>query len=141
VKQPPGRQLEIAGACPARTSNGFQNRHHERRDALLEEDDRRSRKAPLLANLALLRNVLLDVLTVALGEQSLPQLREQLHSNPARPLTFLASSGTQNKRRCPGDQCCGHRQRRGNRGHQPVWEGEVSGERVREKLSAGPAEG
>lgn len=71
---------------------GVENRNHWRRDALLGEDGSRSRNATLLANLALLRNVLLGVLTAALGEQSLPQLRERLHSHPARGLTLLANS-------------------------------------------------
>lgn len=71
---------------------GVENRNHWRRDALMGEDGSRSRNATLLANLALLRNVLLGVMTAALGEQSLPQLREQLHSHPARCLTLLANS-------------------------------------------------
>jgi predicted transposase YbfD/YdcC len=71
---------------------GVENRNHWRRDALMGEDGSRSRNATLLANLALLRNVLLGVMTAALGEQSLPQMREQLHSRPARCLTLLANS-------------------------------------------------
>jgi len=45
-----------------------------------------------LANLALIRNVLLHVLTDALQEQSLPQLCERLLSHPARGPALLARS-------------------------------------------------
>ena len=68
---------------------GVENRHHWRRDALLGEDRRRSRNATLLANLALLRSAMLHVLSPHLETQSLPQLREQLRSHPARALAIL----------------------------------------------------
>ena len=71
---------------------GVENRNHWRRDALLGEDRSRSRNATLLANLALLRNVLLGVMAGELASQSLPQLRERLHSHPARCLALLANS-------------------------------------------------
>jgi predicted transposase YbfD/YdcC len=71
---------------------GVENRNHWRRDALLGEDKSRSRNATLLANLALLRNVLLHVMAPELEHQSLPQLRERLHSHPAHSLALLASS-------------------------------------------------
>lgn len=71
---------------------GVENRNHWRRDALMGEDGSRSRNANLLANLALLRNVLLQVMAPELETQSLPQLRERLHSRPALGLKLLASS-------------------------------------------------
>ena len=67
-------------------------RNHWRRDALLGQDGSRSRHPTLLANVALLRNALLAVLVEALEQQSLPQLRERLHSHPARGLALLAHS-------------------------------------------------
>jgi len=57
---------------------------------LLVED--RSRNATLLANLALLRNVLLEVMAPELEHQSLPPLRERLHCRPAHGLQLLARS-------------------------------------------------
>lgn len=71
---------------------GVEVRNHWRRDAVQGEDGSRSRNARLLANVALLRNVLLAVQAEALEEQSLPQLRERLHSHPARALALLADS-------------------------------------------------
>ncbi len=71
---------------------GVENRNHWRRDALLGEDHSRSRHPTLRANVALIRNVLLQVLAERLQEQSLPQLRESLHSHPGRGLALLAHS-------------------------------------------------
>jgi predicted transposase YbfD/YdcC len=71
---------------------GVEVRNHWRRDALMGEDGSRSRNARLLANLALIRNALLQVMSDRLEEQSLPQLRESLCSSPARCLTLLARS-------------------------------------------------
>lgn len=71
---------------------GVENRNHWRRDALMGEDGSRSRQATLLANLALIRNALLRVLSGALESQSLPQLRERLHSRPGRCLALLTDS-------------------------------------------------
>ena len=71
---------------------GVENRNHWRRDALMGEDGSRSRNATLLANVALIRNVLLAVMAGAWETQSLPQLREHLHSHPARCLALLATS-------------------------------------------------
>ncbi len=70
---------------------GVEVRNHWRRDALMGEDGSRSRHAKLLANLALIRNALLQVLSDALEEQSLTQLRESLHSHPGRCLELLAN--------------------------------------------------
>lgn len=71
---------------------GVENRNHWRRDALMGEDGSRSRNATLLANVALIRSALLQVMSSHLEARSLPQLREQLHSNPARCLAILTSS-------------------------------------------------
>ena len=71
---------------------GVENRNHWRRDALLGEDRSRSRQPTLLANVALIRNVLLQVLAEHLQKQSLPQLRERLHSHSGRRLALLAKS-------------------------------------------------
>ena len=71
---------------------GVENRNHWRRDALLGEDGTRSRHPTLLANLALIRNVLLGVLADSLEEHSLPALLERLHSHPDRCWALLARS-------------------------------------------------
>jgi hypothetical protein len=70
---------------------GVEIRNHWRRDALLGEDDSRSRKPSLLANLALLRSALLALLAERFPDQSLPQIREHLHSRPANCLAILRS--------------------------------------------------
>ena len=71
---------------------GVENRNHWRRDALMGEDKSRSRNATLLANVALIRSALLQVMSPHLESQTLPQLREQLHSRPARCLAILTQS-------------------------------------------------
>jgi predicted transposase YbfD/YdcC len=71
---------------------GVENRNHWRRDALMGEDGSRSRNATLLANLALIRSALLQVMAAHLETQSLPQLREHLHSRPAHALAILTCS-------------------------------------------------
>jgi len=71
---------------------GVENRNHWRRDALMGEDRSRSRNPTLLANMALLRSALLLVLSEPLQTRSLPQMREQLHSHPARCLALLTHS-------------------------------------------------
>jgi predicted transposase YbfD/YdcC len=71
---------------------GVENRNHWRRDALMGEDRSRSRNANLLANLALIRNALLAVLPIHLTTQSLPELRESLHSRPSACYALLRES-------------------------------------------------
>ena len=71
---------------------GVEIRNHWRRDALMGEDRSRSRNASLLANLALIRSALLQVMSGRLEKQSLPQLRECLRSSPARCLALLTQS-------------------------------------------------
>jgi len=56
------------------------------------EDRSRSRNPNLLANVALVRSPLLQVLERHFPEQSLPEIREHLHSRPGRCLTLLAST-------------------------------------------------
>lgn len=70
---------------------GVEIRNHWRRDAVMGEDGSRSRQPNLLANLALLRNLLLAVLADHFPDQPLPQIQEQLHSRPARGLALLRS--------------------------------------------------
>lgn len=67
---------------------GVENRNHWRRDALMGEDRSRSRNPNLLANLALIRNVLLAVLE-KLESHSLPETREFLHSRHRECLHLL----------------------------------------------------
>lgn len=71
---------------------GVEIRNHWRRDALMGEDRSRSRNATLLANVALIRNALLQILSDHLQERSLPEFRENLHSHPHRCLALLANS-------------------------------------------------
>jgi predicted transposase YbfD/YdcC len=70
---------------------GVEIRNHWRRDAILGEDRSRSRQPNLLANLALIRSALLFLLTNQSPDQSLPQIREHLHSRPAQCLNLLHS--------------------------------------------------
>jgi predicted transposase YbfD/YdcC len=84
----PGQWLELIRGH----WGGVEVRNHWRRDAVMGEDGSRSRNAKLLANVALIRNALLHVLSDGLQEQSLPQLRERLHSHPVRCLALLAQS-------------------------------------------------
>ena len=70
---------------------GVEVRNHWRRDALLGEDGSRSRKANLLANVALIRNALLALLAEHHPDQPLPELLEQLHSRPGRCFNLLSS--------------------------------------------------
>jgi predicted transposase YbfD/YdcC len=71
---------------------GVENRNHWRRDALMGEDRSRSRNAHLLANVALIRNALLTLLSEHLQELSLPELRESLASRPDRCMALLLNS-------------------------------------------------
>jgi predicted transposase YbfD/YdcC len=70
---------------------GVEIRNHWRRDALMGEDRSRSRNANLLANLALIRNALLQILSEHVQEQSLPQFRENLCSQPGRCLALITN--------------------------------------------------
>jgi predicted transposase YbfD/YdcC len=70
---------------------GVEIRNHWRRDALMGEDRSRSRNANLLANLALIRNALLQILSEHIQEQSLPQFRENLESRPGRCMALLTT--------------------------------------------------
>jgi predicted transposase YbfD/YdcC len=71
---------------------GVEVRNHWRRDALMGEDRSRSRQANLLANVALLRNAVLQILSQHFQEQSLPKIRETLHSRPGQCLALLKDS-------------------------------------------------
>jgi predicted transposase YbfD/YdcC len=71
---------------------GVENRNHWRRDALMGEDRSRSRNPKLLANLALIRNVLLAVLESPESpeKRSLPQTRETLQRRTDECLKLLS---------------------------------------------------
>lgn len=71
---------------------GVEVRNHWRRDALMGEDRSRSRNATLLANVALIRNALLQIIAEHSHGQSLPELREILHSRPGQCLALIAAS-------------------------------------------------
>ncbi|HET7100664.1 MAG TPA: hypothetical protein VFJ52_05890 [Terriglobia bacterium] len=70
---------------------GVENRNHWRRDALMGEDRSRSRNPNLLANVALIRNVLLAVLEQFADSRSLPETRELLHSRRRECLHLLTN--------------------------------------------------
>jgi predicted transposase YbfD/YdcC len=69
---------------------GVENRNHWRRDALMGEDRSRSRNPNLLANLALIRNVLLGIVESLEDSHSWPELRELLHSRQGECLHLLS---------------------------------------------------
>ena len=71
---------------------GVEVRNHWRRDALMGEDRSRSRNANLLANLALIRSALLQILPDHIQQQSLPQFRENLQSRPGRCMALITNS-------------------------------------------------
>nr|WP_231363726.1 ISAs1 family transposase [Verrucomicrobium sp. 3C] len=73
---------------------GAEIRNHWRRDVLMGEDRSRSHQPNLLANLALIRNALLSLLSERLGEQSLAQFGERFCSSPKECLAILAAAGT-----------------------------------------------
>jgi len=71
---------------------GVEIRNHWRRDAQMGEDGSRSRNSTLLANMALIRNALLEVIADHLSEQSYPEFCENIEGKPARCLALLAAS-------------------------------------------------
>jgi len=70
---------------------GVEIRNHWRRDALMGEDRSRSRNPNLLANMALIRNALLQILSQQPEPKSLPEIREALHSSPSNCLALLST--------------------------------------------------
>ena len=70
---------------------GVEIRNHWRRDAVMGEDRSRSSNPHLLANLALIRSGLLALMADHYPDQSLPQIREHLHSHPGRCLRLITS--------------------------------------------------
>lgn len=70
---------------------GVEIRNHWRRDAIMGEDGSRSRNSNLLANLALIRNVLLEILADQSADEPLPVIHERLHSNPRACFALLHS--------------------------------------------------
>jgi predicted transposase YbfD/YdcC len=69
---------------------GVEIRNHWRRDTLMGEDRSRSRNANLLANLALIRSALLHTLADHMGDQSLPEFRDNLRACPKHCLALIA---------------------------------------------------
>lgn len=69
---------------------GVEIRNHWRRDVLMGEDRSRSRNANLLANLALIRSALLQILSDHIQEKSLPEFRDNLRSSPKQCLALIA---------------------------------------------------
>jgi predicted transposase YbfD/YdcC len=70
---------------------GVENRNHWRRDALMGEDRSRSRNPNLLANLALIRNVLLLALESPDDKRPLPETREFLQRRTGACLKLLTA--------------------------------------------------
>ena len=70
---------------------GVEIRNHWRRDVLMGEDRSRSRHPNLLANLALIRNALLPILSDHLQERSFPEFREHLSSRPSRSIALVTN--------------------------------------------------
>jgi len=68
---------------------GVEIRNHWRRDSLWGEDRSRTRNPRALANLALLRNVLLAVIPTHFPDLPLKEVFERLHSNPSAALRVL----------------------------------------------------
>jgi predicted transposase YbfD/YdcC len=85
-EHPPAQWLDLIRGHWA----GGENRNHWRRDALMGEDRSRSRNPKLLANLALIRNVLLALLEETTAPRSLPETREMLQRQPAQCLKLLS---------------------------------------------------
>ena len=71
---------------------GVEIRNHWRRDAVMKEDGSRTHNANALANIALIRNVLLVRIRDNFTEHSLPQVHEALHSKPALCFSMLTTS-------------------------------------------------
>lgn len=71
---------------------GVEIRNHWRRDVLMGEDRSRSRHPNRLANLAILRNTLLSLLSEQLHLQSLPEFREKLRSSPKQCLAIITAA-------------------------------------------------
>ena len=68
---------------------GVEIRNHWRRDALMGEDRSRSRNANLLANVALIRSILLTQLADEMSDKPLPIVLEEFAAKPAATLAFL----------------------------------------------------
>ncbi len=70
---------------------GVEVRNHWRRDVLFGEDGSRSRNANLLANMALIRNVLLSILAEHFPETPGPAIVEELSRNLSQGLKILCA--------------------------------------------------
>jgi predicted transposase YbfD/YdcC len=70
---------------------GVEVRNHWQRDVLFGEDGSRSRNPNLLANMALIRNVLLAILPEHFPETTGPEIVEQLSRNTNRSFQILCA--------------------------------------------------
>lgn len=70
---------------------GVENRNHWRRDALWGEDNTRSRKPNIVANLALLRSAAIQLLNRHHPDRSHSESRESFAAKPALVLALLRS--------------------------------------------------
>jgi hypothetical protein len=70
---------------------GVEIRNHWKRDVGMGEDKSRTRKPKALANLALIRSALLAILAEHRPDKPWPEIKEELHSNPAACLQLIAA--------------------------------------------------
>ena len=70
---------------------GVEIRNHWRRDVIFGEDQSRSRNPNLLANMALIRNVLLAVLAEHFPDEPSPDLLEKIGPKIGQNITMLGS--------------------------------------------------
>lgn len=68
---------------------GVEIRNHWRRDAIWGEDSSRTRNPNALANLALLRSVILAIIPDYFDQMPLKQIHELLHSKPGRCIQIV----------------------------------------------------
>lgn len=70
---------------------GVEIRNHWRRDVIFGEDQSRSRNPNLLANVALIRNALLALLTEHFPDEPSPELLERIAGKTDQNITMLSS--------------------------------------------------
>lgn len=70
---------------------GVEIRNHWKRDVGMGEDKSKTRNPKALANLALIRNALLAILSERRPDKSWPEIREEFQSNPAFCLQIIAA--------------------------------------------------
>lgn len=87
--QAPGERSPQDWIQLTRSHWAVENRNHWRRDATLGEDRTRLRHPRALANLALLRNLTLHLLSQNSDPDWLPAKKERLAANPSQSLSLL----------------------------------------------------